>query len=230
MGNLTAELPKPMLPINGKPMLEHIVNRMRQAGIAEILIVTGFKRELIEEHFRDGFPGISFAVQQTQEGTAKAVQLGKQFVGSDPFILTFGDIICGAENYTGIARTLSENAAAAVLGVKSVDDPWQGAAVYAEPSGVVTKIVEKPAPGTSATHWNSAGLYAFAPIVFDEIDTVPKSERGEYEISTAIEQLIDHHRPVRIFAIEGAWRDVGRPEDLAQAGNDLDDLKDSVNR
>jgi UDP-N-acetylglucosamine diphosphorylase / glucose-1-phosphate thymidylyltransferase / UDP-N-acetylgalactosamine diphosphorylase / glucosamine-1-phosphate N-acetyltransferase / galactosamine-1-phosphate N-acetyltransferase len=223
MGALTGELPKPMLPIEGKPMLEHIVRRLGQAGIAEILIVVGYRRELIERHFVRGFTGISFAVQQVVEGTAAAMKLARAFVAADPFLLTYGDIICGFANYTGISAALARHAASAVLGVKRVDDPWQGAAVYADEQGVVSGIIEKPPRGASTTHWNSAGLYAFSPVIFEEIDTVGKSPRGEYEITSAIQQLIGHGQPVRLFEIEGAWRDVGRPEDLAQADLDLSD-------
>jgi NDP-sugar pyrophosphorylase family protein len=218
MRELTEDLPKPMLPIHGRPMIEYIVRRLQDAGIHEILIVVGYRRELIEEHFRSGFNGISFVVQEVVEGTASAVRLGREFVGAEPFLLTFGDILCEARNYSGIAEALEREAAAAVLGVKYADDPWQGAAVYANEAGVVSKMVEKPARGTSTTHWNSAGLYSFSPEIFDEIARAPKSERGEYEITTAIEQLMERGRPVRMFEMTGAWRDVGRPEDLEEAG------------
>jgi dTDP-glucose pyrophosphorylase len=153
------------------------------------------------------------------------VKLARAFVGPDPFLLTFGDIICGSRNYAGICAAMAEHGAAAVLGVKSVDDPWQGAAVYADERGVVSRIVEKPPRGTSTTPWNSAGLYAFSPVIFDEIDTVKKSARGEYEITSAIQQLIDRAQPVRLYELHGAWRDVGRPEDLAQADRDLSDSR-----
>jgi NDP-sugar pyrophosphorylase family protein len=218
MGGLTKELPKPMLPLNGRPMIEHIVRRLQEAGLREILIVVGYRRELIEEHFRDGFSGISFVVQDVVEGTASAVKLGGGFVGDEAFLLTFGDIICDGSNYSGIAAELERSGAAAAIGVKYADDPWQGAAVYADADGVVRKMIEKPARGTSSTHWNSAGLYAFGPEIFGEIARAPKSARGEYEITTAIEQLIERGRPVRMFGMTGAWRDVGRPEDLAEAG------------
>ncbi len=226
MGALTEEIPKPMLPIDGRPMLEHIVLRLREAGVARILIVTGYRRELIEAHFAAGFPEVSFVVQEIVEGTASAVRLGRDFVGACPFILTFGDILCGARNYTGIAETLSRNAASAALGVKYVADPWQGAAVYADAAGAVTEMIEKPPRGTSTTHWNSAGLYAFTPEIFSEIEITPRSERGEYEITTAIRQLIARRRPVRLFEIDGAWRDVGRPEDLAEAGRVLSESEE----
>lgn len=216
MGALTEELPKPMLELEDKPMLEHIVTRLKSAGIAEILLVVGYRRELIERHFR-AFAGVRFVVQDKTEGTAAAVALGREFIGDEPFVLTFGDIICSAANYTGIAQMQQVRDAAAVIGVKYVDDPFQGAAVYADETGLVSKIVEKPMRGTSTTRWNSAGLYAFAPIVFDEIERVPKSPRGEYEITSAVEQMIEGHRPVCMFEMLGAWRDVGRPEDLALA-------------
>ena len=217
MGELTRDVPKPMLPLNGKPMIEHIVRRLQEAGVREILMAVGYRGDAIEEHFRVGFGGISFVVQEVAEGTAAAVRLGREFVGGDPFILTYGDIICAAANYSGIFETRERCNAAAAPGVKYADDPWQGAAVYCDETGAVTKIVEKPPRGTSTTHWNSAGLYAFSPEIFDEIATVRRSPRGEYEITTAIEQLIEHGRPVQMFEMTGAWRDVGRPEDLAVA-------------
>jgi dTDP-glucose pyrophosphorylase len=217
MGGLTENLPKPMLPIAGKPMLEHIVDRLRGAGIDDILVAVGYRREVIEAHF----PSLNFVTQEVVEGTAAAVKLGQDFAGREPFLLTFGDILCDAGNYSGIAEMFARRNAAAVIGVKRVDDPWQGAAVYADESGRVSQIVEKPAPGTSATNWNSAGLYAFAPIVFDEIDRVKKSPRGEYEITSAIEQLIAACEPVFLFEMHGAWKDVGRPEDLDAAAGIL---------
>jgi dTDP-glucose pyrophosphorylase len=217
MGALTEAVPKPMLHIDGKPMLEHIVERLIAAGRAEILIVVGFRGELIREHFGGRFPGVRFAVQEVPEGTAAAVRLGRDFASGDPFLLTFGDIMCGASNYSGICDERERSGADAVIGVKRVDDPWQGAAVYADDSGAVLRIVEKPARGTSSTNWNSAGLYAFAPAVFDEIERVKKSPRGEYEITSALEQMIEGGLTVRMFEMLGAWRDVGRPEDLEAA-------------
>jgi len=210
MGALTEEIPKPMLRIDGKPMLQHIIERLRQAGIKDILIVVGYHREQIEAHF----PNLKFVTQEITEGTAAAVRLGRAFAADDPFLLTFGDILCEASNYEGIAKVFAQSQTAAVLGVKNVTDPWQGAAVYADSSGRVTKLIEKPKQGTSTTNWNSAGLYAFAPVVFQEIERVKKSPRGEYEITSAIEQLIDSGRPVCLYEMKGVWKDVGRPEDL----------------
>jgi dTDP-glucose pyrophosphorylase len=205
-----------MLLLAGKPMLEHIVSRLQLAGVAEILLVVGYRRELIEGHFAQ-WDGIHFVTQEVIEGTARAVALGRDFIGSDPFLLTFGDIMCAPGNYSGIAAMREARNASAAIGVQWADDPSQGAAVYADEAGCVTRIIEKPAPGTSTTNWNSAGLYAFAPVVFDEIARVTRSARGEFEITSAIERLITAGEPVCMFEMKGLWRDVGRPEDLGAA-------------
>lgn len=220
MGDLTEEKPKPMLLVGDAPMLEHIVRRLQAAGIKQILLVVGYRRELIEAHFRS-FPGISFAVQEIVDGTASAIRLGRSFIGDANFILTFGDIITPAENYAGIGADLETSGAFAVAGVKWVDDPWRGAAVYADATGRVSAIIEKPPLGTSTTNWNSAGLYAFRAEIFQEIETIPRSSRGEYEIASAVEQFITKDHLVRMFEMQGAWRDVGRPEDLAAAPGEL---------
>ena len=132
----------------------------------------------------------------------------------EPFLLTFGDILCEAPAYVRCAQVLEDHPqTVAVLGVRDVDDPWQGAAVY-EHDGRVTKIIEKPPRGTSTTRWNSAGLYAMRPAVFPYLDRLVPSPRNEYELTSIFEMMLQEGVEVRISAIEGRWRDVGRPEDL----------------
>jgi dTDP-glucose pyrophosphorylase len=150
-------------------------------------------------------------------GTGSAALLAREFAGGDPFLFTFGDILVSAADYRGIYERLTGDPdAQAAVGVKFVDDPYQGAAVYEE-AGLVTRIVEKPPKGTSSTHWNSAGLYCFRAKVFDELATIPLSQRGEYELTSAVSQLLEGGSRLVLYSIEGIWRDIGRPEDLAVA-------------
>ena len=96
MRELTNELPKPMLRVSGKPILEHIVAGVVAAGVREIFIVTGWRADVIENHFGDGKKfgaHISFGRQLVQDGTGKAPELAKDFVGDSPFLLTYGDIL-----------------------------------------------------------------------------------------------------------------------------------------
>jgi len=216
MGGLTSEVPKPMLPVAGKPILQHVLERLQAAGIERVLLVIGYYGERIREHFT-GFPlDIHYREQQVLNGTGSAALLGRDFTPDEPLLLTFGDILCEPADYRGIMALLDGPGAAAVLGVRHVDDPFQGAAVY-EDQGRVLRIIEKPPMGTSTTHWNSAGLYVFRPAIFDTLATLPVSPRGEYELTTALVEWLDAGRLLRMYAIQGEWLDVGRPEDLARA-------------
>ena len=217
MGSLTEDRPKPMVELRGKPVLEHLLDRLRAAGFSQACVVTGYRAEMIEEHFRAYPLPLTFIRQKEVNGTATAAALARDFAGTDEFLLTYGDILTGEAVYSGLFDTLLADATlAGTLAVKDVDDPWQGAAVY-ERDGIITRIVEKPPRGTSSTRWNSAGIYAFRPVLFEEIARVGVSPRGEYEITSAFAAMIARGLKIRIFPIEGAWRDIGRPEDLDEA-------------
>src|SRR5882724_364876 len=95
MKELTREIPKPMLPWKGKPILEHILDGLLQAGIRDVFIVTGFRGDVIEDHFGNGSKWnarITCGRQETQDGTGKAPEVARAFVGAASFILTYGDI------------------------------------------------------------------------------------------------------------------------------------------
>jgi NDP-sugar pyrophosphorylase family protein len=217
MGALTGDRPKPMVEVRGKPILEHLLDRLRAAGITEAFIVTGYRAEMIEEHFRRYPLAITFRRQDPVDGTATAAALAREFTGRDDFLLTYGDILTGVPVYRELLDTLGAGPdLSGTLAVKEVDDPWQGAAVY-ETGGIITGIVEKPPRGTSSTRWNSAGIYAFRPVLYGELARVERSPRGEFEITSAIAALAASRRKIRIVPISGAWRDIGRPEDLDDA-------------
>src|SRR6266567_5450014 len=102
MRELTDELPKPMLRVQGKPIVEHILDGLVAAGIREIFVVTGFRAEAIEGYFENGRKWgvqIAYGRQVVQDGTGKAPELAKGFVGTDAFLLTSGDILVKPETY-----------------------------------------------------------------------------------------------------------------------------------
>jgi UDP-N-acetylglucosamine diphosphorylase / glucose-1-phosphate thymidylyltransferase / UDP-N-acetylgalactosamine diphosphorylase / glucosamine-1-phosphate N-acetyltransferase / galactosamine-1-phosphate N-acetyltransferase len=215
MGGITQEMPKPMLPVRGKPMLAHILERLGAAGVERFFLVVGYRAELIERHFQAWPLPLEFQIQQPVNGTGSAARLAKQFVQAEPFLLTFGDILCEPVEYERCSEILLErDGAAAVVAVKEVEDPWQGAAVY-ETGGRIREIIEKPPKGASTTPWNSAGIYAFRPVLFDYLDRITPSARKEYELTSALDLLLKDGLELRISPIAGEWRDVGRPEDLA---------------
>lgn len=218
MQALTADLPKPMLPLKGRPILDYVHERLARAGFREFAFVVGYRRDVIEQHFAGR--GVQFFVQDRVEGTAKATLLARDFVGASPFLLTFGDILVEAGDYAEMAAMLDRDRDALAVGaVRWVEDPWQGAAVY-EQGGVIRRIIEKPEKGTSKTNWNSAGIYCFRAEVFEELTRIEKSPRGEYELTSAVERLVERGK-VLMHPIRGTWRDIGRPEDWEAAQTEV---------
>ncbi|HET8550045.1 MAG TPA: nucleotidyltransferase family protein [Bryobacteraceae bacterium] len=216
MGTLTAGVPKPMLPVRGRPMLEHVLEALAAAGIDHFLIVVGYRREVIEEHFRRSRRTIEYRVQDPIDGTGSAARLARGFAGNEPFLLTFGDILVDPGAYLRCMDELLPSTVA-VLGVKDIDDPWRGAAVYADAHGRITRVVEKPAQGTSTTRWGSAGLYTMKPVVFEYLDRLEPSPRGEYELTSIFELMLRDRLELRVAPVEGEWRDLGTPQELKAA-------------
>jgi len=215
MGVITEEVPKPLLPVHGKPLMEHIMDRMADVGIRRFLVVVGFQGELIQRHFAEWRLPVEFRVQEPVNGTGAAARLAEEFAGGEPFLLSFGDCLCGAVEYVRCLGILRDNpATAAVLAAKDIEDPWRGAAIY-EQDGRISRIIEKPAKGTSKTRWGSAGFYGFRPVIFEYLEKLTPSVRNEYEITSAFEMMLADGLELRISPVEGDWRDVGRPEDLA---------------
>lgn len=215
MGAITEEIPKPLLPVHGKPLLEHIMDRLADAGIQRFLLVVGFQGELIERHFAKWRLPVEFRVQQPVNGTGSAARLAKEFTGEEPFLLSFGDCLCSAAEYVRCLAILRDNpSTAAVLAAKDIEDPWLGAAIY-EQGGRISRILEKPPKGSSTTRWGSAGFYGFRPVIFEYLEKLTPSVRSEYEITSAFEMMLADGLELRISPVEGDWRDVGRPEDWA---------------
>jgi len=131
MGDLTTDCPKPMLPLAGRPMLAHQIERMEEAGVEQILVVVGYKAEMVEEHFAAHPPAkakLSYMRQEKQDGTGSATLLAREFCDDDFFLMTYGDILVDAQVYSSLFDAADDAEMAITL--KHVDDPYQGAAVY----------------------------------------------------------------------------------------------------
>jgi NDP-sugar pyrophosphorylase family protein len=214
MGSLTETMPKPLLPVQGRPLLDYVFERLSHAGIEEFLLVIGHGGKQISHHVKSLKYKVKFVEQDPVDGTGTAALLAEEFAGNEPFLLTFGDILCSENEYQRLQSVLQKwPAADAVIAVKEVNDPWQGAAVY-EIGGRITRIVEKPPKGTSSTRWNSAGIFLCKPVLFSYLKRVQLSGRGEYELTSAFEAMLRDRMELHISAVTGSWRDVGRPEDL----------------
>jgi UDP-N-acetylglucosamine diphosphorylase / glucose-1-phosphate thymidylyltransferase / UDP-N-acetylgalactosamine diphosphorylase / glucosamine-1-phosphate N-acetyltransferase / galactosamine-1-phosphate N-acetyltransferase len=217
MRELTQELPKPMLQVRGKPILQHIIEGLRDANLTDILVVVGWQAEFVCSFFGDGSKlgvRIQYTTQIVQDGTGKVVELAREFAGPDPFALSYGDILIAPENYPRICAALA--GAEAVVSVKQNEDVTQGGAVFVNENFELTDLREKPKPGEPTSPWYNAGIYAFRPSIFDYIAKLERSPRGEYELTDAIRNLALAGNRVRALELLGDWADVRDPEILAQ--------------
>ena len=217
MRGLTEALPKPMLEVRGKPVLQHIIEGLRDNGLTSLLIVVGWRADVVKEFFGDGSKlgvKVQYETQAVQDGTGRVVALAESFAGADPFLLSYGDILIAPENYRRIGDALDD--AEAVISVKRSDDVSQGGAVFVNEKFELTDLREKPKPGEPTSPWYNAGVYAFRSSIFDHIAKLQPSPRGEYELTDAIRNLALSGGKVQAIEIAGDWADVRDPEILAQ--------------
>ena len=180
MRNLTEALPKPMLEVRGKPVLQHIVDGLRANGLTNLLVVVGWRAEMVKDFFGDGSNfgvKIQYETQTVQDGTGRVVALARDFVGPDPFLLSYGDILVAPENYQRICQ--AQAGVEVVISVKRSDDVSQGGAVFVNEEFELVDLREKPKPGEPTSPWYNAGIYAFRPSIFDFIAKLEPSPRGE---------------------------------------------------
>ena len=231
MRELTAEMPKPMLKVLGMPILEHIVTGIMQAGIHEFCIITGFKAETIESYFGDGSKWgakIQYVRQLIQDGTGKAPELARDFIGADTFLLTYGDILVKPDTYIAMVNRFKSGNFSGLITVTVGEDVTKGAINFFDSDFCLRQIVEKPSPAqindfkaqgllkTGDTLWYNAGIYMFRPVLFEFTAQLQKSPRNEYELPDAITAMLRAGHKIAGCKTEGRWVDVRDPEVLEQ--------------
>jgi len=222
MRELTADFPKPMINVRGKPVLQHIVEGLRDASVRRFLMIVGYHAERVRNFFGDGRHhdvAIEYATQRVQDGTGRVVNLARNFTGQSPFILSYGDILISPVNYKHVVDL--PNDLEAIITVTRGEDVSKGGAVFVNELMELVDLREKPKPGESPSPWYNAGLYAFRPSIFDFIERLEPSPRGEYELTDAIRDLAHSDKTVKAVELTGEWADVRDPEILAKLNQQL---------
>jgi UDP-N-acetylglucosamine diphosphorylase / glucose-1-phosphate thymidylyltransferase / UDP-N-acetylgalactosamine diphosphorylase / glucosamine-1-phosphate N-acetyltransferase / galactosamine-1-phosphate N-acetyltransferase len=221
MRDLTDALPKPMLKVQGKPILEHILGGLNAAGIRDAFVVTGYRADVIESYFGSQ---LSYGRQVVQDGTGKAPELARAFVGAEPFLLTYGDILVAPETYAQMIKRFNEGKFSGVITVTPGQDVTKGGLNLFDDQFCLTRLLEKPSEtelsqlrkdGLLKTVWYNAGIYIFQPVLFEFTARLEKSPRGEYELTDAVNQMVQRGHKIAGLEIPGRWVDVRDPEVLA---------------
>jgi len=227
MAPFSHRFPKPLLPICNRPILEYQIDYMKKAGIREIILVIGHLGYAIARHFGDGDAfgvKIRYVEQEATLGIAHAVGRLEPYLSS-PFLLFLGDIFFITEDLSVMIDQLFDRRASAVLAVKEEHDPEaikRNFAVLLREDGSVRRVIEKPRYVTNSL--KGCGLYLFDLHIFDAIRRTPRTAmRDEYEITDAIQILVDDGLPVVVSKVVREDRNVSFPHDLLLCS--LEELK-----
>ena len=214
---LTENKPKGMVAVDGRPILTHCFEDLADLGVEELLVVVGYRKEQIISHYGDEYEGIpiTYTHQREQKGLAHALLTVEEYIDDD-FMLMLGDNVFDA-NLADVVNRQRESRADAAFLVEEV--PWDEADRYGvcdtNKYGEIVEVVEKPDDPPS--NLVMTGFYTFTPAILHASHLVQPSARGEYEISEAIDLLIQSGRTIDAIRLEG-WRvDVGYPEDRQRA-------------
>ena len=216
---LTFTRPKHLITIGGKPLLEHILDSLKAAGLNEALIIVYYLGDQLQRFFGDGSRfgmDLRYEKQEAVRGTADAASFAKSYVDED-FLLIYGDLVVTPDIIKKVVSFHEREKPAASMAVTPVEHPEHYGMIKLDGSHVID-IIEKPSPEGTPTNLANAGIYLFSPEIFEKIEQTRPSKREEREITDSVKLLIQEKKSVLAVQVPSEeWLDVGRPWDLLQA-------------
>jgi len=208
---------KQLVPVANKPVLFYAIEDLVEAGITDIGIVVGDTGDQVREAVGDGArfgARVSYIEQDAPRGIAHGIKIAREFLGDDKFVLFLGDnfIRDGIVEQVAAFRDRAMNAQIILY---KMDDPSAMGVAVLDGDRRVTRVVEKPKQLISP--YAVIGIYMFDQNVFDAVNAIKPSARGELEITDTIQYLIDHNLNVRTHLLEGWWIDTGKMSDILEA-------------
>jgi glucose-1-phosphate thymidylyltransferase len=208
---------KHMLPIANKPMILYGLEHLKNVGIKEVGIILGPIKEGVVETLGDGSSfglELTYIDQPDPRGLAHAVQISRDFIGDEPFVMYLGDNLL-RQGVVDFVQRFQTNELNCVVGVCPVTETSHFGIVELDEEGKIASLVEKP----KDTRSNLAliGVYVFDSTIFEAVAKIKPSFRNELEITDAIQMLVHEGKKVEAEHVSGWWKDTGRPEDLLEA-------------
>ena len=216
---LTYTRAKQLIPVANKPVLVRVIEAIRDAGVGEIGMVVGHTAPEIQDALGDGSRwgvSLSYIRQDSPDGLAHAVKISRDFLADDPFVMFLGDNVIQG----GISQLIHDFADSdwnSQIVLKEVENPSAYGVAQLRPDGSIERLIEKP--DVPPSNLALVGIYMFDRHVFDAVDAIKPSARGEYEITDAIQWLIDHGHTVFPHIHRGWWIDTGKPTDMLEANS-----------
>jgi bifunctional UDP-N-acetylglucosamine pyrophosphorylase/glucosamine-1-phosphate N-acetyltransferase len=209
-----------MIPVAGKPIVEHVISAIRSAGIRSIVLVTRYRSELVKKHIGNGSKlgvTVDYVDQPDISGTASAISMAQDQVGSNDFLVAYGDLVVTPRAINRVVDTYRKKGRKPTIGLIPVSRPESYG--MAKVSGdLLIEIIEKPSQSQSPSNLANTGIYVLNPTIFDHLQTTLRSGRGEFEITDTISSLAKTGTPVAWARIDPSdWQDIGKPWDVLAA-------------
>ena len=216
---LTYTRAKQLIPVANKPVLFRVIEAIRDAGITDIGIVVGDTAEEVKEAVGDGRRWgvkITYIRQEAPLGLAHAVKISQDFLTNDKFVMFLGDnVIQGG--ITSLVDEFVNSDYNAQIVLTPVKEPQHYGVAELDEEGNIIRLVEKPRNPRS--NLALVGIYMFDQHIFEAVNSITPSWRGELEITDAIQWLVEHGYKVRPYIHTGWWIDTGKPIDMLEANN-----------
>jgi len=210
---------KQLVPVANKPVLFYGIEAIVAAGIRDIGVIVGDTRDEIKAALGDGErfgARITYIPQEAPLGLAHAVKVAQPFLGNDPFVMYLGDNLI-AGGITSLVEEFRRGECNAMILLAEVPNPEQFGVAELNGAGAVHRLVEKPKVPPS--NLALVGVYMFDAHIFESVDRIRPSARGELEITDAIQDLIDRNLVVHPHRVKGWWKDTGKLEDMLEANH-----------
>jgi mannose-1-phosphate guanylyltransferase / phosphomannomutase len=220
---LTSNQPKPMVPIVGKPCMEHILELLREHGLTDVIVTVAFLPQAIRSYFGEGDTlgmNIGYSVEESPLGTAGSVRLATRQL-DETFLVISGDALCDLD-LTKLIEFHKERGAAVTIGLKSVENPLEFGIVVTDEEGRIERFLEKPSWGQVFSDTINTGIYVLEPEVLKHVPT-----DRPYDFSKELfPYLLEMGRPLYGYVMDGYWQDIGNLDQYRQAN--FDALEENV--
>jgi len=222
---ITLAIPKELLMVGDKAIIEYVIDAMKQVGIKDITIVVGWRKNAILDYLGSGARlgvNITYVVQDKRDGLAKAVSMGRNINNNEPFLVVLGDNFFYPTTFLeDILEFHEKQKADATIGVAEISDPTRHGIIKPGENNEILDLVEKPKPADAPSNLGCIGIYIFNPEIFDAIDETKPGFNNEYQLTDAIKILVNKNKKVCYKEIKGRHIDIGTIDDLKNANSFL---------
>jgi UDP-N-acetylglucosamine diphosphorylase / glucose-1-phosphate thymidylyltransferase / UDP-N-acetylgalactosamine diphosphorylase / glucosamine-1-phosphate N-acetyltransferase / galactosamine-1-phosphate N-acetyltransferase len=227
---ITLAIPKELLMIGDKAVIEHVIDAMKEVGVTDITVVVGWRKHAILDYLGSGERlgvKISYVVQDKRNGLAKAVSAGEHVINDESFLVVLGDDFFYPKTFLKeILEFHKKNNADATIGVAKVEDVTRHGIIKPGDNNKIVDIIEKPSKEKAPSNLGCMGVYIFKPIIFEAINKTKPGVKNEYQITDSIKILVDEGRKILFSEIKGTHIDVGTLEDYQKANKFLSERKE----